>query len=101
MPFKEILPARGLLTFVGEQVELAVIFKLTVPQTNVASRGGLLAHGAFTSSAARENDLKLSSNGDISLIGSGLYPGSLSDITIESTAPKGTVEIASKRPGGA
>ena len=96
LPFKEILPARGLLTFVGEQVELAGDIQINgAAQTNVASRGGLLAHGAFTSSAARENDLKLSSNGDISLIGSGLYPGSLSDITIESTAPKGTVEIAS------
>lgn len=94
-PYKVDLPARGFLTFVGEQVELAGDIQLNgAAQTNLASKGGLLAHGAF-GGAARENDAKLSSDGDISLIGSVLYPGSFSNVTIESTAPDGTLEIAS------
>lgn len=88
----------GSLTLAGRELELAGNLRITgAAQTSLFSQGSFLAHGALPveNSTPAEKPATLSSNGDISLISSILYPGTRSNITIESTAPAGTVEIAS------
>lgn len=86
----------GFLTFRANEIELAGKLLISgAADTALVSQGSLLAHGAFDSTLKRESAASLTSNGNLSLISSVLYPGSLSNVTIESTAPDGIVEIAS------
>lgn len=88
----------GSLTLAGRELELAGNLRISgAAQTTLFSQGSLLAHGALPvgNTIPTEKPATLSSHGDISLIASVLYPGTLANVSIESTAPDGTLEIAS------
>lgn len=92
------LSGHGYLTITGQELEIAGNLRISgAAHTAMVSQGALLAHGSqpLENATASELPAVLSTTGDLSLISSVLYPGTLSNITIESTAPDGTVEIAS------
>jgi filamentous hemagglutinin len=93
-PLDNPVKPTGLLRFEARELDLAGnLLVRGAADTALFSQGALLAYSKLVNE--RENPVVLSSDGNLSLIASVVYPGSLSHVTLESTAPDGVVEIAS------
>ncbi|MEY4588606.1 MAG: hypothetical protein RL497_682, partial [Pseudomonadota bacterium] len=97
-PDESLLPTqgRGFLTLRGDEIELAGKLRISgTEESALISQGSLLAHGVVVNNVNRESQVTLTSNGNLSLVSSVFYPGSLSHVVVESTAPEGVIHVAS------